>query len=130
LGGDGNDTLSGGSGRDLLIGGAGADHFVFDSPIISGNNLDQILDFVKGQDVIDLSAAIFTQAGAPGNLDPSGFVSEPGAVAHNASQHIVHDTTTGLLYYDADGSGAQQMVAFAQVNPGQALTASDIHVVA
>jgi len=129
LGADGNDNLSGGLGRDVLAGGAGADHFVFDSAIAGGTNVDQIVDFVQGQDVIDLSAAIFAAVGAPGNLAASAFVSEPGAVAHDANQHIVHDTNTGTLYYDADGSRAQPMVAFAQINPGQALAAADLHLI-
>jgi len=130
LGGDGVDNLSGGLGRDVLVGGAGADHFVFDSAIAAGTNVDQIVDFVHGQDVIDLSAAIFAGAGAPGNFAGATLVSEPGALAHTADQHIIHDTNTGTLYYDADGSGAQHMVAFAQVTPGQILAAADFHVVA
>jgi Ca2+-binding RTX toxin-like protein len=131
LGGAGNDILNSGLGRDVLSGGAGADHFVFNFAVASGTNVDQIVDFVKGQDVIDLSTAIFSAAGAPGTaLAASDFVTGPAAVAHDASDHIIHDTSTGMLYYDADGSGAQQMVAFAQVNLGQALGASDFHLIA
>jgi Ca2+-binding RTX toxin-like protein len=87
------------------------------------------VDFVKGQDVIDLSVAIFTAAGAPGALAASDFVSGPGALAHDATDHVIHDTNTGMLYYDADGSGAQHMVPFAQVAPGQALAATDLHLI-
>jgi Ca2+-binding RTX toxin-like protein len=131
LGGAGDDTLSGGLGRDVLVGGAGADHFVFDSVISSGTNVDRIMDFASGQDKIDLSAAIFTGVGTPGNtLNGPDFVSGAGAVAHDASDHVIHDTNTGMVYYDADGSGAQPMVPFAQVAPGQALAAADFHVVA
>jgi serralysin len=168
LGGVGTDTLSGGLGRDVLSGGSGADYFVFDSSISSGTNVDQIVDFVKGQDVIDLSAAIFTVLGTgdpgaaatnaahqignfvsgpdaislltkistPGGavaataLADSEFVSGPGAVAHDANQHVIHDTSTGMLYYDADGNGAQQMIAFAQVVAGQTLAHSDFHLIA
>ena len=131
LGGDGNDTLSGGLGRDLLIGGAGADHFVFDSSIASGTNVDQIVDFAEAQhDSIDLSVAIFTVAGASGStLAASTLVSEAGAVAHNADQNIIHDTLTGMLYYDADGNGIQHMAPFAQLAPGEALAASDFHLI-
>ena len=132
LGGDGNDTLSGGLGRDLLIGGAGTDHFVFDSSIASGTNVDQIVDFAQAQhDSIDLSVAIFTLAGASGStLAASTLVSEGGAVAHNADQHIIHDTLTGMLYYDADGNGIQHMAPFAHLTPGQPLAASDFHLIA
>lgn len=88
-----------------------------------------MLDFVHGQDVIALSVAIFAAAGAPGGLAASDFVSGAGAVAHDASDHVIHDTSTGILYYDADGSEAQPMVAFAQVAPGQTLAATDFRLV-
>jgi Ca2+-binding RTX toxin-like protein len=160
LGGVGDDTLSGGLGRDVLVGGAGADHFVFDSVIASGTNVDRIMDFASGQDMIDLSAAIFTALDPPPaaatqigdflkgadalvlltkiaafadasdtQLAKGEFVSGPGAVAHDANDHVIQDTNTGMVYYDADGNGVQPMVPFAQVAPGQALTATDFHVI-
>ena len=61
---------------------------------------------------------------------PAGFVSGASAVALDASARVIHDTATGMLYYDADGSGAQQMLPFAQVLPGQALDHQDFHVIA
>lgn len=57
FGGSGADTLVGGAGNDKLTGGAGADRFVFasigDSPWASQG--DEIFDFQKGIDRIDLS---------------------------------------------------------------------------
>ncbi|WP_420326120.1 calcium-binding protein [Mameliella sp.] len=57
-GGEGNDTLSGGTGMDLLIGGTETDTFLFFSITDPGLGAarDQILDFEKGLDVIDLSS--------------------------------------------------------------------------
>lgn len=72
LGGDGNDWLSGGHGADMLLGGGGADRFAFGTHIPMNTNTvtpqifvldtgvgagarDVILDFVQGEDVIDLS---------------------------------------------------------------------------
>lgn len=61
IGGAGNDTLTGGVGndklydglgQDALTGGAGRDIFYFAE--IDGS-LDRITDFVKGQDIVDLS---------------------------------------------------------------------------
>jgi Ca2+-binding RTX toxin-like protein len=71
-GGDGNDTMDGGAGNDILVGGEGsdtltggngADRFAFravtDSTGSTAANpifaFDRITDFVKGQDLIDLS---------------------------------------------------------------------------
>ena len=52
FGGAGSDTLSGGAGIDFLRGGAGADTFVLNS----GSEVDRILDFENGVDIIDLTA--------------------------------------------------------------------------
>ena len=53
-GDNGNDELIGGLGSDLLIGGLGDDTFVF-SPI-DGDYEDQVADFTRGKDKIDLNA--------------------------------------------------------------------------
>lgn len=57
LGGDGNDSLTGGAGADTLTGGAGNDQFVYTATVgesVTGTR-DVITDFVRGQDVINLS---------------------------------------------------------------------------
>ncbi len=51
IGGDGRDILAGGPGADRLTGGNGADIFIFDR----GPDRDQIEDFQRGADKIDLS---------------------------------------------------------------------------
>jgi Ca2+-binding RTX toxin-like protein len=54
---NGDDTLIGGAGADTLIGGLGSDHFVYTAVTDSGPGAsDQILDFVNGTDIIDVSA--------------------------------------------------------------------------
>ena len=56
--GDGNDTIIGGSGGDTLAGGAGADIFKYAaiSDSSGAGNFDTVLDFMSGEDQIDLSA--------------------------------------------------------------------------
>jgi Ca2+-binding RTX toxin-like protein len=57
-GGAGNDVLIGGLGQDRLTGGAGADIFKFSLITESGTTAtkaDVIVDFVQGEDKIDLS---------------------------------------------------------------------------
>jgi Ca2+-binding RTX toxin-like protein len=63
----GNDTLRGGLGRDLLAGGTQNDLFDFDAVAESGITAltrDLIVDFVKGQDRIDLSTIDAIAGGA------------------------------------------------------------------
>jgi Ca2+-binding RTX toxin-like protein len=56
-GGDGNDTLVGGHGFDTLTGGAGSDRYAFmDSLDSIEEQPEEILDFARGVDKIDLSA--------------------------------------------------------------------------
>jgi trimeric autotransporter adhesin len=112
VGGTGNDTLLGGLGNDTLSGGIGNDVFVFNTAI--GNNVDTIVDFTTGSDKIQLSKSIFANAGATGNLTNNAFWSAAGAVkGHDADDRVVYNTTTGALYYDADGSGSVAAVQIA-----------------
>ena len=56
------------------------------------------------------------------------FVSEAGVKAHEADDFILYDTTTGNLYYDADGAGAGAAVQFATVIGHPTLTCLDFSI--
>ncbi len=120
-GGNDDDLLVGGSGNDLLIGGSGADTFRFDTAL-GLSNIDTITDFASGSDRIELDRSVFGALDA-GALAEMAF--ETGAAATSVDTRIIYDPATGQVYYDADGSGAGDMVLFAVLNPGAALTASD-----
>ena len=128
----GNDTLSGAGGNDTLSGGAGQDSFAFaEAP--SAGNVDRITDFVSGTDGLELDSGVFTAIGAAGKFSSGDarFWAAPGATSgHDATDRIVYNTSTGNLYYDADGSGsgAAQLIATLQGAPG--LVAADIAVTA
>lgn len=120
LGGDdrldgraGDDMLVGGKGSDILIGGLGADTFGF-SDIATG--IDTIVDLRASQgDTIELSRSAF-RGMSNGLLKADQFYAAAGATeAHDASDRIVYDTSTGALYFDADGVGGQAAVQFAVV---------------
>ncbi len=103
-GGDGDDILIGGAGRDKLFGNDGSDVFRFNKAVHSTNdsNADQIKDFVRGEDVIDLQALV------PGTLTFIGTsaFSGPGAAAE------VRATAAGsnvLVRVDVDGDGTADM---------------------
>jgi len=130
-GGGGNDTIDGRGGNDTLTGGLGADTFVFDTAPAAGN-VDQVTDFVSATDRVNFDNAVFTALGADGNFaaGDARFAAGAGFTSgRDASDRIVYDTTTGNLYYDADGSGtgAAQLVATIQGHP--TLAAADISVI-
>jgi len=126
-GADGNDRLDGGLGADLLTGGAGADQFHF-TTALGGGNIDQITDFAPGVDRIVLAG----EAGEPfaalaaGNLTVSAF--RNGAVALDANDFLLYDSSTGALFYDVDGSGAGAAVRFATLQTGLSLSAASFTV--
>lgn len=122
----GNDVIAGGPGNDVLTGGAGADTFAFTAPPNATNNVDRITDFSPGTDKLALSRSTFT-ALSPGALSAAAFAQAVAAVT--TEQHVIYNQATGILSYDADGSGGGAAVAVAQLKPGQALTAQDIKVV-
>lgn len=126
----GGDVLYGGLGKDILTGGAGKDAFVFDTKPEN----DLITDFSKADgDQIRLSKAIFSGINHTGPLTAAEFHAAAGAVsAHDASDRIVYNTTTGALYYDADGLGGTAAVAIATLGGSThpALAFSDILMIA
>ena len=117
LGGGGDDRLLGGAGNDSLTGGAGADRFVLDQALSATSNRDLLTDFLPDSDTIELSLAVFRAlGGTPGVLSAEQFWSGAGVTrAHDASDRLIYNTTTGDLYYDADGSGSGAAVAIAVI---------------
>lgn len=125
LGGEGADTLDGGHGADSLVGGPGADRFRFAAPGLGADTID---GFESGVDAILLSAAGFGGLLPPGAL-PAGSFSGTGAPAGTAPQ-MVFDSATGILAWDADGTGAGAAVPLARLLDGAAMAPTDIVVVA
>jgi Ca2+-binding RTX toxin-like protein len=125
----GNDTLNGGLGNDTLTGGIGADIFRFDSVLNASINVDRITDFTPTTvatttDRIQLEntgAGLFTAITATGTLAAAAFIN--GSAFTTSAQRIRYETTSGSLFYDADGNGsAQASILFATLNPGLAIT--------
>ena len=130
-GGGGNDTIRGGSGNDTLTGGAGTDYFFFDVAPNATTNLDTIKDFAAAQgegDILRLFHSAFTAL--EGSVESDEFFSAAGAVAAETSLHrLIYNTTTGALYYDADGSGVSfNPIQFATLIGAPNLTFEDFSV--
>lgn len=116
--------LNGKAGNDVLFGGGGDDSFRFDTKL-GATNIDTILDFATGVDVIQLENSIFTSL-AVGNLADTAFlVTAGGSAAQDALDRIIYDASSGALYFDKDGTGSSAAVQFATLAPGTTLTFGD-----
>jgi Ca2+-binding RTX toxin-like protein len=125
----GDDTLAGGVGVDTLWGGVGADTFVFRE--MGTANADRISDFASGSDELHLDDAAFTAIGMTGDFAASDarFKANSSGTATDTNDRVVFNTSTGQLYYDADGSGGAAAQLIATVQSGATVAATDIVVI-
>jgi Ca2+-binding RTX toxin-like protein len=126
-----NNTLRARDGNDTVTGGGGNDFFDF-TTAPSAANADTITDYTHGADRLRFDDAVFTGIGATGNWSATDgrFFAGAGATAgHDANDRVVYDTSTGHLYYDADGSGAGAAVLVATLQGTPTVTATDITVI-
>ncbi len=130
---DGNDTLIGGefytqfwggNGNDICIGSTGL--FIDDFVFFKGDTgVDRIMGFQSGTDVISI-----TRTFQVGTFSTTFALAQgAGTVATVASQTFVHDTTTGLLSFDPDGSGSLAAIPLAYLNLGTMLAPTDFIVI-
>lgn len=108
-GGAGNDTLIGGGGADELTGGLGKDRFVWaftDSGVADGAR-DTVMDFVTGQDKLDLR---LVDAVAATVADEAFQFLATGAFTAVAGQARYEAISGGVqLQLDITGDGAADM---------------------
>ncbi|PXW88383.1 hemolysin type calcium-binding protein [Nitrosomonas sp. Nm84] len=132
LGGTGNDTLSGGRGNDKLDGGTGNNILTGDGgndafKFTTTGHIDTITDFSVINDTIQLDNAVFTALTTTGTLAATQF--RIGTKALDANDYLIYNSSTGVLLYDADGSGAGTIQQIAILSAGLAMTNADIVVI-
>ncbi|TIT01735.1 family 16 glycosylhydrolase [Mesorhizobium sp.] len=120
----GANVINGGGGADKLSGFGGNDVFVFNSALGDGN-VDRITDFNPSQNKIHLDDAIFAGLNAGALSSGAFFV---GKAAHDSSDHIIYDSSTGALSFDSDGLGGTSQTQFATLSPHLSLTAASFYV--
>lgn len=125
-GNGGTNELDGKAGLDTISGGAGADQFLFTSALNPASNVDTILNYGIAGDTIVLDHSVFT-ALSPGTLPSETFVR--GAAAQDADDCIIYDTSTGALFYDSDGTGANAAKQFAQLASNLPFTAAEFVII-
>jgi Ca2+-binding RTX toxin-like protein len=127
-GSSGNDTLAGVGGNDVLDGGTGLDIFRFASALNASTNVDTVNGFVPADDALQLENSVFTKLTATGVLSASFFRASTAGTAADSNDHLLYETDTGFLRYDADGNGAGVAVLIAKFTGAPSLTAVDIFV--
>src|SRR5438094_8015505 len=125
----GNDRIESGAGNDTISGGGGQDQYVWHE--YGAANADTVLNFDTGWDSIQLDAAAFTQIGAAGRFatnDVRCYAAAGANAGHDADDRIVYNTSTGQLWYDADGNGPGAAQLIATLPVGATVVATDINV--
>jgi serralysin len=126
----GNDTLAGAAGVDTLWGGAGADQFIFAE---NGNaNADLLYDFTSGSDKVVADNSAMAALGAEGNFATGDSRFRAGAgitTGQDGDDRLIYNTSTGSLYYDADGSGSGGSLLVVTLQGNLTFAASDITIV-
>jgi serralysin len=111
------DFLFAGAGTDTLVGGAGADLFFFDTAV---NGIDAISDFTSGSDRMAFNQSVFT------HTPTFALVQGAGAqVATTTNSTFLFNSTTGVLSFDADGTGAGAAIDIVTLSPGLTMTTAD-----
>ena len=121
----GADRLYGKAGLDTLTGGAGKDAFVFDTKPVKGQ-ADKLKDFSVKDDTLWVDNAVFKGLKA-GALKKDAFFL--GSSAHDATDRFGYSSKTGIVSYDADGSGKAASIAVAQLAKALKLTYQDFFVI-
>jgi Ca2+-binding RTX toxin-like protein len=124
IGNNGSNILDGGVGADTMKGGLGDDIFVFDTAL-DFSNIDRIIDFTAGQDKIELDKGIFSSLINEGLLSTLNFLASANGLAGDGSEYILYNTTSGALFYDADGNGQGVAVQFATITTKTAISSTD-----
>jgi Ca2+-binding RTX toxin-like protein len=70
-----------------------------------------------------------TKVGANGTLKSSAFWTNTTGKAHDKDDRIIYDKDSGVLYYDADGSGKGAAVVFVTIAKKLAMTNKDFYVI-
>ncbi|WP_019498779.1 calcium-binding protein [Pseudanabaena sp. PCC 6802] len=142
VGGAGNDTLIGGFGGDELTGSNGADSFLYNSPDEGLDSSTETSDIITDFSASDGDRIVISASGFGGGLIAGGsltnanspsfigqFYAAPGAsLPFNTSNRFIYNTSSGNLYYDADGIASSGTILIATLQGAPQLTGGNFVV--
>ncbi len=120
---------------DFVAGTAGNTTFTNIERVVTGDFNDQLTgnigDWTSGSNKIALDNAVMSALGADGAFVASDarFWASSAGTAHDVNDRAVYNTSTGGLYYDADGSGAGAAQLIATLSGSPAVAATDVMVI-
>jgi Ca2+-binding RTX toxin-like protein len=100
--------------------------------MITAAPADVIKDFTPRRDELLFDNSVYEALGAEDKwrAGDERFYAAAGATSgHDADDRLIYNTTTGDLYYDADGNGAGAALPVASLQGAPTLAASDITVI-
>lgn len=125
-GGGGDDEINGLQGNNQLTGGMGNDLFIF-TTTLSASSTNTITDFTSGMDRLVISKTILGKAytSIPKNIT-NDFIAGIDPQPLDKTDHFLYDRQTGVLMFDADGSGLSEPVAIVTLVGQPNLLATDL----
>ena len=108
--------------------GAEKDVYAFDTALSSAPHVESISDFMAGFDKIALDKNIFTELKEDGVLSSDFFRASVDGAAVGEHDYILYNTTSGALYYDADGNGQGAAVEFATLTTKPTVSSHDFMI--
>jgi len=91
-----------------------------------------VSNFATAWDMLRFDGAAFNTLGGAGQFsagDGRFFAAAGASAAHDADDRLVYNTSTGQLYYDADGQGGADAQLVATIQGAPAVAAADIWVI-
>jgi Ca2+-binding RTX toxin-like protein len=143
-GGAGNDVIWGSAHKDVLTGGKGKfsrDAFAFDYKVTKNNykkHLDKITDFEVKYDSIYIDDKAFgnkafKKIGKKASVDSPKKISKAfftiGDKAKDKNDYLIYDKAKGVLWYDADGTGAAAAVQLTTLSKNLKLKYTDFFII-
>jgi 16S rRNA U516 pseudouridylate synthase RsuA-like enzyme len=104
---------------------------VFDTKANTKTNRDTITDYSVADDTIWLSDSVFKKLGKGSEASPTKLKKAffKMGKAKDKNDYLVYNKKTGVLSYDADGSGSAKAVEIAKLAKNLKLTTDDFFVV-